>query len=102
MSELKQTKQNNNTLISGEQSRSVTAGKLLPYLHLDHKAPLPAQLHHVAVDVHSALGLQPLHHGIDANVSARPAHSGAAHTHTHTQSQHKMRYVCRITCAVYL
>ena len=59
------------------------------YLHLHHEAPLPAEVDDVAVDVDLALRLQAFHHGVDADVGSRPAHSCAVYTHTHT------RILCR-------
>lgn len=50
----------------------------LLYLYLNHQTSLSAESDDVAIDVHPALRLQTLHHGIDANVGAGPANSRAA------------------------
>lgn len=50
------------------------------YLHLDHEASLPPEFDHVAVDVHPVLRLQALQHGVDADVGARAADTGAEST----------------------
>jgi len=41
-------------------------GTLVRYLYLNHEAPLPAQLHNVAINIHSALCIQPLQHSVNS------------------------------------
>lgn len=53
------------------------------YLYLNHEAPLPTQLHNIAINIHSAFGIQPLQHGIDSYV--RPGAPNAS-TATHKRS----------------
>lgn len=49
------------------------------YLYLNHEASLFAKSDYVPVDVHSTVCLETLHHGINANVCACPAHASTTH-----------------------